>query len=100
MSGPTSDTIPAETWRLGEGVRWRLWQDEAVVYNGRTGDTHHFADFAAWIFAQLAAGAATATELDRATAAAVELNAGADRRDTIERTLGLLARLELIERVA
>jgi PqqD family protein of HPr-rel-A system len=100
MNGPAGNATTAETWRLGDAVHWRLWQDEAVAYNGRTGHTHHFADFAAWIFARLASGAASATDLERAAAEAVELSAGTDRRDTVARTLALLARLELIERAA
>jgi PqqD family protein of HPr-rel-A system len=97
---PANDTILSETWRLGGTVRWRLWQDEAVAYNGRTGDTHHFADFAAWTFARLAAGPARGADLARAAADSVELRSGSDPGDTVERTLALLARLELIERAA
>jgi PqqD family protein of HPr-rel-A system len=94
-------TVAAGTiWRLVDGLRWRAWEGEAVAYNDRTGDTHHFADFAAWIFARLCAGPASADDLEQDAAEAVELTSGASLADTVERTLALLRRLQMIEPAA
>lgn len=83
--------------RIGAGVEWRDWDGEIVAYNDRTGDTHHFADVAAWLFRLLA----TAPRSDAAIAAAadreIELPARVDRAAAIRRTLELFARLDLIE---
>jgi PqqD family protein of HPr-rel-A system len=94
------DADGATIWRLVDGMRWRAWEGEAVAYNDRTGDTHHFADFAAWIFARLCAGPASAEDLERDAAESVELASGASIADTVERTLALLRRLEMIEPAA
>ncbi|MDE2229998.1 MAG: HPr-rel-A system PqqD family peptide chaperone [Alphaproteobacteria bacterium] len=88
----------AETWRIAAEVRWRIWDGEVVAYNGRSGHTHHFADFAGWVFAHLAAQPASADGLTQAAANDVELRSGAAPSATVERTLGLLRRLDLIER--
>ena len=45
--------------RIGGFVQWREWDGEIVAYNDRTGDTHHFADLAAWLFRKLAEAPAT-----------------------------------------
>jgi PqqD family protein of HPr-rel-A system len=94
------DADGATIWRLVDGMRWRAWEGEAVAYNDRTGDTHHFADFAAWIFARLCASSASAEDLERDAAESVELASGASIADTVERTLALLRRLEMIEPAA
>ena len=95
-----SDAGPAdgETWRVTGQARWRLWEDEAVVYNGRTGDTHHLADFAAWVFACLCRGPASAAGLARESLASVELRSGEAPGAAVGRTLDLLRRLNLIEK--
>lgn len=94
------DADGATIWRLVDGMRWRAWEGEAVAYNDRTGDTHHFAEFAAWIFARLCDGPASAEDLERDASESVELASGASIADTVERTLALLRRLEMIEPTA
>lgn len=89
----------AATWRIADGVDWRAWNGEIVAYNDRSGDTHHFADFAGWLFARLAAAPAGAGSLTAAATDAVELRCGAPEA-TVERTLALFHKLDLLERVA
>jgi PqqD family protein of HPr-rel-A system len=98
LSSPDMATAEGETWRVAGQARWRLWEDEAVVYNGRTGDTHHLADFAAWVFATLCRGPASSPGLARAAEATVELLSGETPEAAIGRTLDLLRRLNLIEK--
>jgi len=92
------DAIEAGTWRLSPLVRWRLWQDEAVAYNDRTGDTHHFADFAAWVFARLSRKPESAAGLAQAAKTSVELRSSETHDAVIGRTLDLLWRLRIIEK--
>ncbi len=98
IASPDSATTDGATWRVADQVRWRLWEDEAAVYNGRTGDTHHLADFTAWVFAMLCRGPASAMGLTRAAEAAVELRSGEAPGTAVGRTLALLRRLRLIEK--
>ena len=86
------------TWRVAPDVDWRAWDGEVVAYNGRTGDTHHFADFAGWIFARLATEAADTAALATAATDTIELRCGAPV-EAVERTVALLRNLDLLERV-
>jgi len=95
-----NDAIEAGTWRLSPRVRWRLWDDEAVAYNDVSGDTHHFADFAAWVFARLCQKPESAAGLAREAKTSVELRSDETHDAVIGRTLELLWRLRLIEKAA
>jgi len=99
VTAPAPSTQP-ETWRIAAEVDWRAWPGEIVAYNGRSGDTHHFADFAGWLFARLAARPASAAALASAAADTVELRSGEAPRQTVERTLALFRQLDLLEHVA
>ncbi len=99
ITSPHSDSAEGETWRVTGQARWRLWEDEAVVYNGISGDTHHLADFAAWVFGALCRGPASAAGLARESLASVELRSGEAPGAAIGRTLDLLRRLRLIEQI-
>jgi PqqD family protein of HPr-rel-A system len=83
--------------RIGSFVQWREWDGEIVAYNDRTGDTHHFADLAAWMFRLLATTSASADAIADAVGNEIELPATIDRDAAIARTLDLFARLDLIE---
>src|SRR5215469_10366757 len=87
------------TWRIAAAVDWRAWDGEIVAYNDRSGDTHHFADFAGWLFARLAATPGDVPSLTAAATDAVELRSGAPAA-TVERTLALFRKLDLLDRVA
>ncbi|HLI22168.1 MAG TPA: HPr-rel-A system PqqD family peptide chaperone [Stellaceae bacterium] len=90
-----SDIAPRQ--RIPSCVQWRDWDGEIVAYNDRTGDTHHFADLAAWLFRKLAAAPASAEAIADAAAGEIELPARIDRGAAIARTLELFARLDLLE---
>lgn len=95
-----SPSPTAETWRIASEVDWRSWNGEIAAYNGRSGDTHHFADFAAWLFSHLASQPADAATLAAAAGNALELRSGEPPRATVDRTLTMFRQLDLLERVA
>jgi hypothetical protein len=49
---------PRKRWRRADGLLWRSWDDEVVVYDDRSGDTHRLAARAAVVFLALASPAA------------------------------------------
>jgi PqqD family protein of HPr-rel-A system len=98
LSLSPEDAIAAGIWRLSPLVRWRLWEDEAVAYNDHTGDTHHFADFAAWVFARLCQKPASVQDLAQEARTSVELRSGENPESVVGRTLDLLWRLRIIEK--
>ncbi len=85
------------TQRIGSFVQWREWDGEIVAYNDRTGDTHHFADLAAWLFRLLATAPADADAITAAADSEIELPARIDRATAIARALDLFVRLDLLE---
>jgi PqqD family protein of HPr-rel-A system len=84
-------------WRLrpGQALRHRQWDDEYVLYNDLSGDTHLLGGAAIEILLALARGPAT----DAALAALVEGEFDIDPADAAAETgelLALLQRLSLI----
>lgn len=98
MTASAQPETTTGTWRVAPEVDWRAWDGEIVAYNGRTGDTHHFADFAGWIFARLATAPADSAALATAATDTVDLRCGAPA-EAVERTVALLRKLDLLERV-
>jgi hypothetical protein len=43
----------AGRWRLADGLIWRCWEDELVVYDDRSGDTHRLTQRSAAVFLAL-----------------------------------------------
>lgn len=99
MTDPLPLTDATGTWRIAQAVDWRAWNGEIVAYNDRSGDTHHFADFAGWLFARLAAAPGDVKSLTSAATDTLELRCGAPAA-TVERTLALFHKLDLLDRVA
>ena len=99
MTDPLPPSDATGTWRIAEAVDWRTWNGEIVAYNDRSGDTHHFADFAGWLFARLATTPGDVPSLTAAATDALELRCGAPTA-TVERTLALFHKLDLLDRVA
>jgi len=99
VSEAAQSSETAGVWRIAAAVDWRAWGGEIVAYNGRSGDTHHFADFAGWLFARLATTPADIPSLTAAATDSIELRCGAPET-TVERTLVLFQKLDLLERVA
>jgi len=89
-------TEAAVTRRIGAFVHWREWDGEIVAYNDRTGDTHHFADLAAWLFRLLTRAPASDEAIAAAAAEEIELPPAIDRDAVIARALDLFARLDLL----
>ncbi len=83
--------------RIGPAVQWRDWDGEIVAYNDRTGDTHHFADLAAWMFRLLIARTLDESGIRAAAEAEIELPPAIDRDAAIARTIALFDQLELTE---
>lgn len=99
MTDPFPPSDATGTWRIAEAVDWRAWNGEIVAYNDRSGDTHHFADFAGWMFARLATAPGDVPSLTAAATDALELRCGAPTA-TVERTLALFHKLDLLDQVA
>ena len=99
MTDPLPPSDATGTWRIAEAVDWRAWSGEIVAYSHRSGDTHHFADFAGWLFARLATAPGDVPSLTAAATDALELRCGAPAA-TVERTLALFHKLDLLDRVA
>jgi|SRR5579863_845753 len=99
MTDPLHPSDATGAWRIATAVDWRAWDGEIVAYDDRSGDTHHFADFAGWLFARLAAAPADARSLTAVATDAVELRCGAPAA-TVDRTLALFHKLDLLDRVA
>jgi hypothetical protein len=87
----------AGAWRIARDVQWRVWDGEVVAYSDTTGDTHHFADIAAFVFRILADNAASEPDIRDLAAREIELPAAIDRDTALRRTLALFERLALIE---
>lgn len=99
MTDPFPPSDATGTWRIAEAVDWRAWNGEIVAYNDRSGDTHHFADFAGWMFARLATAPGDVPSLTAAATDALELRCGTPAA-TVERTLALFHKLDLLDQVA
>ncbi len=94
MSGPRR-----VAWKLsgGSSLLWRRWNDEYVVHNAGSGDTHLLDLLAGEVLKQLEASSADAQELTQRVAAAVELPADVVLVQHIERLLADFDQLGLID---
>jgi hypothetical protein len=55
----TAEEAPSPCrWRLADGLLWRSWDGEVVVYDDRSGDTHRLAPRTAIVFLALQSPAA------------------------------------------
>lgn len=85
-------------WRVipGQSLRYRRWDDEAVLYNDLSGATHLLGPAALCLLEALRAGPANDTALSAALLAEFEVDASALPEQLASLTDGL-ARLDLIE---
>ncbi len=93
---PTQDGSATKV-RIAPDVLWRAWDDEIVCYSNTTGDTHHFADLAAWLFRLLSTEAANEPEIEATALQRIELPTTVDGPAAIRRTLDMFQRLSLLE---
>jgi PqqD family protein of HPr-rel-A system len=89
----------ATLWRLlpGQSLQHRLWEDECVLYNDLTGDTHRLDAAALEVLLALQAAPLSFAAL----CAALEIDAAdAPVREALEATLFALAKIALVESAA
>jgi PqqD family protein of HPr-rel-A system len=91
---------PAARWLLADDVLWRTWDGEVIAYSGMTGSTHHFTEFAAWLFLRLAAAPSTVGELCADAGAEVELTGDGTIEQSVADTLRSLSDLLLATKAA
>ena len=86
-------------WRLAEGssLVWKLWDDEYVVFDQGSGDTHLLDLVAGEVLRVLERQPETAGDLVRRVASALEIEADDALRRHVDQTLGQLHRAGLIE---
>jgi hypothetical protein len=60
---PAGAPVPGR-WRLADGLVWRCWEDELVVYDDRSGDTHRLTQRSATVFLALQPQASTGSADD------------------------------------
>jgi PqqD family protein of HPr-rel-A system len=95
---PTAPSCP-EHWRLapGQRLRRRQWQDEYVLYNDLSGDTHMLPDSTVELLLALQRAPASAESLAGRLRAVFEDDAAAIDAAAIEALLAELAPLALVE---
>lgn len=88
-------------WKVPSGfeLHWRTWDDEFVVYNTGSGDTHLLDPVAAHVLQVLEREPLSLTLLTGRVAASFELEQDIQLSSYLERLLSLFERLGLVERV-
>lgn len=84
----------------GQLLRFRVWDDEGVVYNDLSGDTHLLGAPSLHLLTTLAMGSANDAALDAALAAEFDFDPDQDLGAERDALLAELLRLHLIERAA
>lgn len=86
-------------WRLhpAQSLRLRCWEDEAIVYNDCSGDTHLLSASAADVLLRLRAAAADETMLAAQCAAAWGVADDIELREQLHQLLTALQQLSLVE---
>jgi PqqD family protein of HPr-rel-A system len=87
-------TVPSES-----RLHWQSWDDEFVVYNSGSGDTHLLDVVAAEALHSLERESANLSELGRRVAAALEIKLDDNLSAHLERLLSDFHRLGLVERI-
>jgi hypothetical protein len=87
---------PELRWRLAETVLWREWDGDVVAFAGTSGATHHFTEFAAWLFVRIAAAPKTTGELRAAAIDEVDVTGDGTLDQSIDATLRLFSDLLLV----
>ena len=80
-------------------LRWRSWDDEFVVYNSGSGDTHLLDPVAAEALQNLEQESADLSELAGRVAASLKIQADSEFSAYLEQLLSDLYKLGLIERI-
>ena len=91
----------AARWKVNSGfpLHWQSWDDEFVVYNSGSGDTHLLDPVAAEALQNLEQESADLSELVDRVAASLEIEPDSEFSAYLEQLLSDLHKLELIQRV-
>ena len=89
---PDRWTVPSES-----RLHWQCWEDEYVVFNSGSGDTHLLDPVAAKALQSLEQKPANLSELGRRVAAALEIKLDDNLSAYLERLLSDFHRLGLVE---
>ena len=81
----------------GTDLLWRLWDDEVIVYDDRSGDTHLLQGLGAELFLELLNGPVRLDELTERTAAALDFENDSQFQQYVEQTVAEFIRLHLLE---
>lgn len=87
-------------WRVisGQALHFRTWEDEFIVYNSLSGDTHLLGPAAAHILSRLQEAPSDAATLAESLTPLLQANFDGELVPEIEHLLADLGSLELIER--
>jgi PqqD family protein of HPr-rel-A system len=87
------------TWRLvpGQRLQYRCWEDECVLYNDLSGDTHLLDELALAVLEELQAAPRSAAQLAAAFELAPDPGADGDDGALLATLLDDLAALQLVE---
>jgi PqqD family protein of HPr-rel-A system len=93
---------PTLKWRLTSesGLRWQHWDDQSLVFNPVSGDTHLLDLVARMGLACLEEGPKSGEEMCQRMIAQLELDADTDLRPYVAKLLGQLRELGLVEGVS
>ena len=80
-------------------LQWQVWDDEFVVYNTGSGDTHLLDPVAAEVLQSLEKKTADLSELAGRVSASIEIEPDSKFSDYLEQLLSDLHKLGLIQRV-
>lgn len=94
-------SIPPAKWMAipGFSLHWQSWDDEFVVYNSGSGDTHLLDPVAAEALQSLQKRPANLSELARNLAESLEIKPDDKLLTYLERLLSDFHRLGLVERI-
>jgi PqqD family protein of HPr-rel-A system len=99
VSGDGPQGCALFTWSIvaGATLHWKVWDDDCVVFNTASGETHLLDPIPALLLRQIDAGCGNSEELFSRTATLLERNMTAELRSSLEAMLQQLDDLGLIE---
>ena len=92
--------VPSWSIITPDALYWKMWDDECVVFNATTGQTHVLEPVLALLIRQIEAGSTESEELVSQTAKLLGLELTDDVRDKLNLMLQKLAQYGLIESVS
>ena len=101
MSSNAPQGRAASNWSIagGAALRWKVWDDDCVVYNTASGQTHLLDPIPALVLRQIEAGCGNSEELFSQVASLLGLKLTAETRSSLEQILRELEEFGLLESV-